>query len=213
MIIHNVKQGSEEWHRLRLGIPTASEFHKIITPKKLELSSQAPAYMNRLLAEWIYGNQVDTFETPWMEYGNQMELEAVKAYEFEREITTQACGFISSDSGLYGASPDRLITEHRGILEIKCKSASVHVGHMICRDLYIEHMIQVQGQLWIAEAEWADIMCYSPHFPSVITRVKRDDYIIKAISEAVSRFVEILLETRKRLRAEYPNMKVALDGN
>ena len=32
MIIHEVEQGSGDWLKLRLGIPTASEFDKIITP-------------------------------------------------------------------------------------------------------------------------------------------------------------------------------------
>jgi hypothetical protein len=32
MITHDVTQGSPEWLEARLGIPTASEFDKIITP-------------------------------------------------------------------------------------------------------------------------------------------------------------------------------------
>jgi hypothetical protein len=41
MKIHNCTQGTEEWRKLRAGIPTASEFHKIITPKTGQLSKQA----------------------------------------------------------------------------------------------------------------------------------------------------------------------------
>jgi hypothetical protein len=32
-IFHEVRQYSEEYDRLKLGIPTSSNFHKIITPK------------------------------------------------------------------------------------------------------------------------------------------------------------------------------------
>jgi hypothetical protein len=46
VIVHNVSQLSDEWHRLRMGIPTASEFGRIITPKTMKLSAQAPEYMN-----------------------------------------------------------------------------------------------------------------------------------------------------------------------
>jgi hypothetical protein len=55
MKIHNVDQGSPEWHALRCGVPTASEFSKILTPKTMKLSEQAPAYMYRLLGEWMLG--------------------------------------------------------------------------------------------------------------------------------------------------------------
>ena len=31
-IYRDVVQGTEEWKRLRLGIPTSSQFHRIVTP-------------------------------------------------------------------------------------------------------------------------------------------------------------------------------------
>ena len=51
MIIHRVDQGTIEWHQLRLGKPTSSQFDKIITPKTLKASAEADKYMNRLIAE------------------------------------------------------------------------------------------------------------------------------------------------------------------
>ena len=35
----DLAQGSEAWLAIRLGIPTASEFDRILTPKKLELAA------------------------------------------------------------------------------------------------------------------------------------------------------------------------------
>ena len=60
MIIHNVEQRSEEWFSLRLGIPTASEFHNIVgnttgelsrSKDKKGLSEVAKKYAYRLVAE------------------------------------------------------------------------------------------------------------------------------------------------------------------
>ena len=52
MIIHaDVLQGSEQWHALRLGKPTASAFDKIVTPKKCDLSAASHAYALRLVSE------------------------------------------------------------------------------------------------------------------------------------------------------------------
>ena len=39
MIIHRCPQRSEEWFRLRLGIPTASNFGRILTAKTMKLST------------------------------------------------------------------------------------------------------------------------------------------------------------------------------
>src|ERR1035441_2290209 len=57
-------QLSEEWFAMRRGIPTASSFDKIITAggkeEKCKRSTQDTAYMNRLLAEWVLGEDLET---------------------------------------------------------------------------------------------------------------------------------------------------------
>lgn len=73
MIIHDVRQGSVEWDRLRAGIPTSSNFHRIMTPKAMKLSSQAPGLMHWLLAEWLIGEPLESPETQWMQRGAALE--------------------------------------------------------------------------------------------------------------------------------------------
>ena len=34
MIVLDCQQGDAEWHEARMGIPTASAFHRIITPRE-----------------------------------------------------------------------------------------------------------------------------------------------------------------------------------
>ena len=56
MIVLDCQQGSEEWYRARLGIPTASNFSAIITPKgKPTASETRTRYLHKLLAEWALG--------------------------------------------------------------------------------------------------------------------------------------------------------------
>ncbi|MDE2233869.1 MAG: exonuclease, partial [Patescibacteria group bacterium] len=62
MIEIDVLQGSEEWHKARTGIPTASHFSKIITPKTLKLSAESDHYENRLVAERLTGCPCDDFK-------------------------------------------------------------------------------------------------------------------------------------------------------
>ena len=50
MIVHRFDQYSPEWWAAGVGLPTASEADKIITPGG-KLSAQSDALLNRLLAE------------------------------------------------------------------------------------------------------------------------------------------------------------------
>ena len=49
-----VQQGSAQWYELRVGRPTSSNFHKIVTGKG-EPSKQAIKYLYRLVAERLLG--------------------------------------------------------------------------------------------------------------------------------------------------------------
>ena len=174
MIIHDVEQGSPEWLKLRLGIPTASEFHKIITPGG-KASKQADAYANKLVAEFMAGEPVEAFETPWMVRGRELEADAVSFYELHKGIETKKVGFCVNNG--CGASPDRLIGED-GLLEVKCPAPSTHVEYLINQKLDEDYWPQIQGQIFVTGRDWADILSYHPKLPPVIIRVERDvDFI------------------------------------
>lgn len=209
---YDFEQRSEEWQRARLGIPTSSEFHRIVTPKG-KLSEQSAGYMHALLAEWALGAPLPSIQTDFMERGTDREDEAVRAYEFETGLTTETVGFITTDDGMIGCSPDRLACvsgreegdgdKYLGCLEIKCPAANTHLGHMVQRTLDEKHRPQTQGQLWITGRAWVDTVSYYPGLPTVVIRSQRDgDYIAK-LSEAVESFVRIMLETRERLVQAY----------
>ena len=53
MIHLDVLQGSIEWQDARLGIPTASRFKDILTPKTLKPSAQSKGYLHELVAETL----------------------------------------------------------------------------------------------------------------------------------------------------------------
>src|SRR5690348_10361138 len=105
MIIHDVRQRSDEWFALRLGIPTASDAKRIVTPNG-KLSKQAEDYMDSLLAEWAFGQPLEDPETDyrsqWMERGAMLESQAADAYAFQKDAELETVGFITTDSGLVG---------------------------------------------------------------------------------------------------------------
>ena len=206
-IVHMMPQGSMEWEQARLGIPTASEFSEIITPAKLELSKSGKKYLYRKLAEWMYGAPLEAFVSPWMERGKALEAQAVRYYEMERDVETSAVGLVTTDDGMIGASPDRLVGDD-GLLEQKCQALETHVGYMLNpQSLVDEYRLQVQGQLWVCERAWCDLQSYYPGFPSVIVRAEVETKVSLALAMHISAFVETMLKCRVLLQQTYGDLR------
>lgn len=192
-------QGGPEWWAARIGRPTASGFHLILTPKKAEPSKSQGGYVHRLCAEWLLGHPLDEDVTDLMARGTDMESEAARYYEFHRDATLERAGFCESDDGQTGCSADYLVGAD-GIVEIKCPGAAHHVAYML-GEAQDDHRPQVQGQLWITGRQWVDLVAYHPDLPTVITRYERDDLYIKKLADELPRFCAKLNEAKERLIA------------
>ncbi len=192
MIVHDVLQGTTEWLALRAGIPTASQFDQIITPKTGKPSASSEGYLHRLLAERILGRPLEQQSfSGWMDRGNALEVDAVAYYEGIRELDSTRVGFLTNDAGTIGASPDRLVGTD-GLLEIKCPSEGQHMGYLLSRNLGDKHKPQVQGQLWVTRRAWSDTLSYHPELPPALIRVERDEDYIALLASAVEAFAGVL---------------------
>jgi len=201
MIVHQVDARSAAWFYLRLGKPTASEFHKIVTPTG-KLSTQAAGYAHGLLAELMLGHPLDSPETQWMVRGQELEDEAISAYEFTQGVETQPGGFITNDQATYGCSPDRMVGTE-GILEMKCPAPNTHVGYLMSREIESEKRPQVQGQMLVTGCKWVDLMSYHPEMPPVVVRIKRDESYIALLKSSLDSFVAQLQAMRLKLEQLY----------
>lgn len=204
MITHNIPQrlddGTEnpEWMKLRIGIPTASNFDKIVTPGG-EPSKQWEAYAHKILAEEIVGHQIDTFvKSAAMEEGNNREAESVAYYELQRDVTTMAIGFVTDDARSMGCSPDRMIGDD-GLLETKNPMAHTHVGYLIDGKLDKAYWPQLQGQLLVTGRKWVDIVSYFPEMPEFIIRVTRDGPYLEVLERELKTFNTKLQLKRQKL--------------
>lgn len=208
MKIHNIQQGSQEWFDLRAGIPTASEFDNLITPKTMKPSESAVKYRNRLLAEYILGRPLDTgYQSPRMADGHLYEQEAAADYEFKyaEGAEVSRVGFVTHDGGLVGCSPDRLVAD-KGILEIKINKPEIHIGYMIDPgSLRQAHRAQTQGQLFVCDQrEWVDTASYCKELNSlVVIRSERETEFQEKLDAAVWKFVADLMEQRTYLEMKY----------
>lgn len=200
MIRHDVAQGSAEWRRIRMGVPTASAFHKIITPKKGKPSEQAEGYRYELLAELMLGRPLDSPSYPWMQRGSNLEADAIRWYRFQNDVETETVGFCTTDDGLVGASPDQLVGDD-GLLETKAPKPETHVRYLLFPDHGVDdaYRTQIMGQLLVTDRQWCDVVSYHPDLPRVIVHVERDEAYITLMRDALAEFCAKLAEGKAEL--------------
>lgn len=202
---------SQEWYAARLGVTGSSEFSRIVTPKQMKLSSQAPGLMHQKLAEWWCSDvmspelleQLEGQQTQWMRRGQEIEDDAVRAYEIVTETETSRGGFFLHENGLLGCSPDRLIGKN-GDLELKAPIIKTQVGYAVSGfGVEEEYMLQVQGRLMLHGREWVDIFSYHPMLSLPPVRVYRKEEIIKSLEPALRAYSDLMLELRLKLEREH----------
>lgn len=194
------EQGTQAWIVARLGIPSSSNFDKILTPGG-KLSESAKKYAYYLAAEYLLKRQLDSIDyLEWVARGKELEPDAVKNYEFLQEVKTRPVGFITTDDGRIGSSPDRLITGCNGGVEIKCPSPQIHMGYMI-DGFGKAYKVQVQGQMYVAELDFVDRYAFHPEMPPVLERTMRDEPFIALLADALNQFCDDLAEIILKARS------------
>jgi hypothetical protein len=201
MKIIDVVQGTVEWEMARLGIPTASCFDKIVSPKKLLPSSTAVSYRNQLLAEWFLGYPLEfgSGNNGWTQRGTEMEAEARAFFEFRYDLAVRQVGLCLRDDEMVGCSPDGLIGEDEGV-ELKCPAIHTHIGYMLSPDTLLdEYRSQTQGGLYVTGRKRWHLMSYHPKLPPVRLIIEPDPKHIAALNAALGPFVASLLAGRELL--------------
>jgi len=201
MIVENVKQGTEAWMQLRVGIPTASGFDKIVTTKG-DRTKQYQKYLWTLAGERLIGNKEESYQNAAMQRGILMESEARSFYEFTYGVTVEEVGICFQDkSRKWAASPDGLLGKD-GCLEIKCPMLPTMVGYMLEGNLAMDYKQQLQGQLLVTGRDWVDILAYYPGLNPIVVRVERDKPFLKALEAELQLFCRELSITEAKLRGE-----------
>ncbi len=190
MKIHAVKQGSGEWVHLRMGIPTASELDSLISPEWKTRTGKGPTtYLYGKLCCKVTGIHPEDFSSFAIEQGSILEHEAIPFFSGVYDMPVQRVGFITTDDGRFGASPDGLIGEEGGI-EVKCPRPDTHLKWLMEGGVPAEHIAQVHGSMFATNRRWWYFLSYSRQFPALVIRVERDEKIQASIRSAVEAFYE-----------------------
>jgi len=199
MKIHEVAQKSVEWMILRAGIPTASELDNLVTPKFEIRKGQMPAsYLASKIAEWWQGGPLAGFNVFDMDQGNTLEEEAIPWYELEFEEKITRVGFITTDDGRVGCSPDGLLGNDGGI-EIKCPTPQVHTKYLLAGHVPDDYLAQVHGAMYVTGRAWWKFLSYRRLFPKLLLTVMRDEEIQEKIGEALEGWLDNFELAKKRI--------------
>ncbi len=190
-------QGSEAWHSIRCGLPTASEMKLLVTPTlKVAANEKERAHMWELLAQRLTKHVEPRYISDDMLRGQEDEIEAVALYAKTYE-PVERVGFVTNDRWGFtiGYSPDALVGAD-GLVECKSRGQKYQiqtiVDYVSADKIDPDFMIQVQTGLMVSERKWCDLISFCGGLPMATVRVYPDEKIQAAILEAVTAFEERL---------------------
>ncbi len=196
MKIHQCEQQSIEWARLHFGIPTASGLDNLLTPEFEFRKGELPkTYVHKKVAEKLQGRPlIDLSASSFMlEQGMIIEEEARPWYALEYDKKVERVGFITTDDGRFGCSPDGILANDNGSnyecgLEIKSPAAHTHVKYLINGVLPKEYVAQVYGSMFVTGFKKWIFVSYRRGFPALVLEIQRNDKAMFAISSAIDLF-------------------------
>jgi hypothetical protein len=200
MKIHDAMiQGSLEWNLIRAGKVTASELDRLVSPLgKVRTGDGVKTYLMEKVAErWTHGPLPTT--NFWDgDQGQFLEDFARPAFTLETGLDVRQVGFIESDDGRMGCSPDGLIGDDCG-LEIKCPHLETHVRYLLDGKLSEDYILQVQGSLYVTGFKTWKFFSFRRGLPPLILTVEPDPKIQDAIADAMEKFNKALDEALDKL--------------
>lgn len=200
-------QGSDEWHKARLGKVTASRVADVVAKTKSGYSASRANYMAQLIAERLTGVVQESYTNDAMRWGTETEPEARAAYEFYSGNRVIEVGFIHHPQiELSGASPDGLVAD-AGLVELKAPNTATHIDTLLGKSIPGKYETQMLWQMACTGREWCDFVSYDPRMPEDMRffcrRLHRDEKRIAELESEVRSFLSELDEKIVALTAEY----------
>lgn len=213
MRLLDVAQGSFEWRRARLGVPTASRAADVVArlkPLKGEdVGKPAQArkdYALQLAFERTTRMEWPVYVNAAMQRGTDLEPLARDEYEARSGTMVEALGFALHDQLEVGASPDGLVYPD-GLIEVKCPFEMGRVARIWATGDVSDYEHQVQWQLWVLARSWCDVVVYDPRLEDVgmhlfVKRIHADPATFDLFEREVPQFLDEVAALEAQLTAE-----------
>lgn len=182
-------QGSDEWHKARCGLITASEVKLLLTPTlKQANNDKSRAHLWELAAQRISNYVEPSYVGDDMLRGHEEEFYARQLYA-EHHAPVEECGFVTNSQWGFtlGCSPDGLVGTD-GMIECKSRRQKYQIQTIVehWRDGTVpdDYILQVQTGLMVTGRQWCDLISYHGGLPMMPMRVERRPEMIAAIEDA-----------------------------
>lgn len=190
-----VEQGTEQWHKMRSGVITASRVHDIIKKGRTKGSYSAArqSYMNELIAQVCTGLLPDEMTAKQVMWGKENEPKAIDLYDAFDDKDISQISFIYGHNMRCGVSPDALVGDNGG-LEIKCPwTTSQYIDQILGGEPKPEYLTQMQYSMWLTGREFWDFANYDPRMKKKnlhVVRHEPDLELFKVFDDEIPKFIE-----------------------
>jgi len=206
VITYKVQQGSLDWHKVRAGVITASNFDLRKRLKNGSWSAAAQNYAFRLAVERIAEEPLDDLQfMPWQATrGTALEPTARLLHETTTGYRVVEAGFATTNCGRFGASVDGFMPEIDGGAEYKCFLSPEKLRAILLDYDLSDVMDQIQGGMWVAEREIWHFGLYCPALTKAgcgftVRTVHRDELYIDSMVKELEDLDQLVEDYRDQL--------------
>lgn len=206
------RQNTNEWYKVRLGHFTGSQVGRLMKKgrgKDAEWSADAITYIKEVVAERLLNPATIEIEDYFEEYldltiasskvmawGHDNEEKALNTYSTLTKQKVTRCGSLPHPTlDCFWDSPDGLLLEADGVVEVKCPLPKTHALYLMNAKtpdellaLKPEYYWQCLAHMAVSGAEFCDWMSYCPFLkPSlhVVTIPRVEDTIHEMLERIV----------------------------
>ena len=189
------------------------------TTKEVPFSDGTFTYLNKKIAEFYMSDNAYLEDTELhqannraMNYGTFWEDTARQRYSVEMGFEVYEVGFIPLKGfEVYaGGSPDGMIREENGLIEIKCAfNSEVHQDYLLftkpedLKEYNIQYYAQVQMNMMVTECDFCDFVAFDPRTLSKnqlkVLRIPKDDEMQKLLMDRIILAKEYYLQRMDQL--------------
>lgn len=195
-----------DWVNARAGHITGSDFYIYLGLMKTgKLSETATKSLYKKILE-NFGYRFDTFQTPAMQRGIELEPTAREAYSFIYGRDIQEVGFVDLEKYHAGCSPDGVIYDEDGnikeIVEIKCPMIETFVSYLDDEFMNADYYTQMQFNMFITGADVCHFVVYHPDFDLIVRDIPKDEDMQLKIQTVLENLQDIYDKMYKKVEAK-----------
>jgi hypothetical protein len=189
-----IEQGTIEWRMLRLGKISGSRISDVMAKgRDNKPSVTRENYMYELATERLTNIPTESYTSPAMSWGTENEGMARTAYEVFKSVFVSEVPWIPHPSiANAGCSPDGLIDDGIGCVELKCPNTKTHIEYILKGEPAKTYHNQMMWQMACTGRSYVDFVSYDPRLPVdlelFVARLERDEEYIQLLTDEVIKF-------------------------